>query len=130
MNIQDPIADMLTRIRNASNVSKNNVQMPYSKLKESIARVLHEEGYVHDFVVEHGDKPTLTIILKYYQGKSVIEKIQRISKPAVRYYRGVSDLPKVLGGLGTAIISTSKGVMSDKAARKENVGGEVLCIVY
>jgi small subunit ribosomal protein S8 len=130
MSMQDPLSDMLTRIRNASRVSKNIVRMPYSNLKEYVATVLRDEGYINDFVVERTDKPELIIFLKYHQGTSVIEKIKRVSRPGVRVYRAVADLPKVMGGLGVAIISTPKGVMSDKAARQQNVGGEVLCIVY
>jgi small subunit ribosomal protein S8 len=130
MSMQDPLSDMLTRIRNASRVSKNIVRMPYSNLKEYVATVLRDEGYINDFVVERTDKPELIIFLKYHEGTSVIEKIKRVSRPGVRVYRAVADLPKVMGGLGVAIISTPKGVMSDKAARQQNVGGEVLCIVY
>jgi small subunit ribosomal protein S8 len=131
MSMTDPIADMLTRIRNGQNVSLESVSMPSSRLKESIARVLEEEGYVSGFEVvdQPGNKCELTVSLKYFDGKPVIEKIQKISKPGLRIYRGKNELPKVMGGLGVAIVSTSEGVMSDRSARAKGFGGEVLCVV-
>jgi len=127
----DPIADMLTRIRNGQNVSLKSVSMPSSTLKEAIARVLKDEGYVADFEVadQPGNKRELTVLLKYFDGKPVIEKIQKVSKPGLRIYRGKNDLPKVMNGLGVAIVSTSEGVMTDRAARAKGYGGEVICIV-
>jgi len=128
--MQDPISDMLTRIRNAQSVDKANVSMPSSGMKVSIAEVLKDEGYVEDFTVDKdGAKASLVITLKYFQGKPVIEKIQRRSRPGLRIYTGNSDLPKVNNGLGVAIVSTSKGVMSDRKAREIGEGGEVLCYV-
>lgn len=129
MSMQDPIADMIIRIKNAQAVGKVSVAMPSSTLKLAIAKVLKEEGYIIDFHSNQEAKPTLTIMLKYYEGKAVIEKIKRVSRSGLRIYKAVEELPKVLGGLGIAIVSTSKGVMSDKAARQLNVGGEVLCLV-
>lgn len=126
----DPIADLLTRIRNAHQAEKQSVSMPSSKVKCAIASVLKSEGYIQDYsVAEEGAQRRLTIELKYYQGKPVIETIRRISRPGLRTYKGVQDLPTVLGGLGIAVVSTSKGVMSDKAARAQGVGGEILCYV-
>jgi small subunit ribosomal protein S8 len=127
----DPIADMLTRIRNGQKVALQTVGMPSSKLKESIAAVLQDEGYISGFAVsdEPGNKKTLTITLKYFDGKPVIEKIQKVSKPGLRIYRGKGDLPTVMGGLGIAIVSTSNGVMTERKAVAEGFGGEVLCIV-
>lgn len=130
MSMTDPIADMLTRIRNALAAGKPEVSMPLSKQKQAIAEVLKDEGYVTDFTAGEKDgKPTLTVILKYYEGKPVIEKIKRVSRPGLRIYKGNDDLPKVLDGLGVAIVSTSAGLMSDRAARKAGHGGEVLCYV-
>ena len=130
MAMHDPIADMLTRIRNAQGVQKASVVMPSSKLKAAIAKVLKDEGYVEDFSVqEEGGKAQLTIGLKYYAGRPVIERIDRVSKPGLRIYKGVGDIPRVMNGLGVAIVSTPKGVMTDRKARASNVGGEVLCIV-
>ena len=130
MSMSDPIADMLTRIRNGQRASKVQVSMPASKVKQAIANVLKEEGFIEDFSVQEADgKPTLTVALKYYQGKPVIEKIERVSRPGLRIFRGKDELPTVIGGLGVAIVSTSKGVMSDRAARAAGQGGEVLCIV-
>ncbi|HFD91885.1 MAG TPA: 30S ribosomal protein S8 [Gammaproteobacteria bacterium] len=130
MSMNDPVADMLTRIRNAQATEKATVSMPSSKLKLAIARVLKDEGYITDFSVDGDEKkPQLTITLKYYQGQPVIEQIQRVSRPGLRAYRGTSDLPKVNNGLGIAIVSTSGGVMTDRAARAAGVGGEVICIV-
>jgi len=126
----DPIADMLTRIRNALSAGKLDVSMPYSKQKNAIAQVLKDEGFIADFAKAEADaKPVLNIDLKYYQGKPVIENIKRISRPGLRIYKGKNELPKVMGGLGVAIISTSKGLMSDRAARKSGFGGEILCTV-
>jgi len=132
MSMQDPIADMLTRIRNAHGAKKAHVVMPSSKLKEAIARVLENEGYIESFHVATEDsspKTTLTVILKYLGGVPVISKIKRISKPGLRKYANHSTLPRVLGGLGVAIVSTSAGVMSDAQARKLGHGGEILCHV-
>ena len=130
MSMTDPIADMLTRIRNAQMVEKASVTMPSSKLKVSIAEVLKDEGYIGDYAVrENNGKAELDIALKYYAGRPVIENIQRVSKPGLRVYKGKDDLPRVMNGLGVAIISTPKGVMTDRKARANNVGGEVLCIV-
>jgi small subunit ribosomal protein S8 len=130
MSMTDPIADMLTRIRNAQAATKAQVRMPASKLKTAIAEVLKSEGYIADFaIVGTEGKTELTISLKYFEGKPVIETIQRVSRPGLRVFRGKDELPKVLGGLGVAIISTSHGVMSDRVARAAGHGGEVLCIV-
>ncbi len=130
MSMSDPIADMLTRIRNAQMVGKTTVMMPSSKLKTSIAQVLQDEGYIDGFSRrESGGKAELEISLKYYAGAPVIEKIERISRPGLRIYKACGDLPKVMNGLGVAIVSTSRGVMTDRKARATGVGGEVLCIV-
>ncbi|PWV61739.1 30S ribosomal protein S8 [Plasticicumulans acidivorans] len=130
MSMTDPIADMLTRIRNGQTAGKSSVSMPSSKIKMAIARVLQDEGYINDFSVssEMG-KPELNISLKYYQGRPVIETIKRVSRPGLRIFRGRDELPKVLGGLGIAIVSTSHGIMTDRAARAAGHGGEVLCVV-
>jgi small subunit ribosomal protein S8 len=126
----DPIADLLTRIRNGQTARKPEVTMASSKLKTAIARVLKEEGYVADFRLDsEGQKTTLTIGLKYYDGRPVIDRIERVSRPGLRIYRGKDELPKVLGGMGTVIVSTPQGVMTDKQARSIGQGGEVLCIV-
>ena len=130
MSMQDPIADMLTRIRNAHHRSKPEVTMPSSKLKASVAKVLLDEGYIGGFNVSEEVKPTLTVDLKYFEGKPVIEEITRMSKPSLRLYVGSDDLPKVRSGLGVAIVSTSNGVMTDRAARSAGIGGEVLCTVF
>jgi len=130
MSMQDPIADMLTRIRNAQMVGKASVAMPSSKLKKSLAAVLKEEGYIGEISESEGVKKELTIELRYFEGKPVIAEIDRYSKPSLRAYSGKDDLPKVRSGLGVAIISTSKGVMTDRAARAAGVGGEVLCTVF
>ena len=124
MSMTDPIADMLTRIRNGQNVALETVAMPSSKLKEAIAGVLQDEGYINGFSVAdaEGNKKELTIDLKYFEGRPVIEKIQKVSKPGLRIYRGKDELPKVMGGLGVAIVSTSEGVMSDRAARAKGHG--------
>ncbi|WP_086933172.1 30S ribosomal protein S8 [Agarilytica rhodophyticola] len=130
MSMQDPLADMLTRIRNAQMVGKTSVTMPSSKLKKSVAEVLVKEGYVASFSVSEGTKQELTIELKYFEGKPVIAEIDRYSRPGLRAYAGKDELPSVRGGLGVAIVSTSKGVMTDRAARSAGVGGEVLCTVF
>ena len=130
MSMSDPIADMLTRIRNGQSADKVSVSMPTSKFKESVANVLKEEGYVQDWRVEgEGSKKQLTIDLKYYMGTPVIEKIKKVSRPGLRIYKSVEELPQVIGGMGIAIISTSKGVMTDRAARENGQGGEVICTV-
>ena len=130
MSMTDPIADLLTRIRNAQTARKTEVSMSSSKVKTAIVRVLKDEGYVEDFRLDNeGGKPTLTIGLKYYEGKPVIDRLERVSRPGLRIYRGKDELPKVLGGMGTVIVSTPKGVMTDKQARSIGQGGEVLCIV-
>ena len=130
MSMQDPISDMLTRIRNAHHRSKPDVVMPSSKLKASLAEVLQDEGYISGFSVSDETKPSLTVELKYFEGKPVIEEINRASKPSLRVYAGTKDLPKVRSGLGVAIVSTSQGVMTDRAARAAGIGGEVLCTVF
>lgn len=130
MSMTDPVADMLTRIRNAQMAGKTSVSMPSSKIKVAIAAVLKDEGYVDEFIVrENGAKPVLDISLKYYAGQPVIERIDRVSKPGLRVYKGKDDLPRVMNGLGIAIVSTPKGVMTDRKARAGNMGGEVLCVV-
>ena len=130
MSMSDPIADMLTRIRNAQMAEKVTVAMPSSKLKVALAKVLQDEGYVDGFkVVSDNGKPTLEIGLKYYSDRPVIEKIQRVSRPGLRVYKGSEDIPQVMNGLGVAIVSTSKGLMTDRKARANGIGGEVLCIV-
>jgi small subunit ribosomal protein S8 len=130
MSMSDPIADMLTRIRNAQLSEKTSVAMPGSKLKAAIASVLKEEGYIEDFAVREAEgKSVLEVGLKYYAGRPVIEKIERVSRPGLRIYRGTNAIPRVMNGLGVAILSTSRGVMTDRKARAQGVGGEVLCIV-
>jgi len=131
MCMTDPIADMLTRIRNAQTAAKTQVTMPASKLKAAVAQVLRDEGYITDFTVAPTapGKAELTVILKYFEGRPVIERIDRISKPGRRVFRGKSNLPRVINGLGVAIVSTPKGLMSDRAARAAGHGGEVLCVV-
>ena len=130
MSMSDPIADLLTRIRNAQSVNKTTVAMPSSKLKVAIARVLKEEGYIEDFAVaDEGGKPELRIELKYYAGRPVIERIERVSRPGLRIYRGKSEIPTVMNGLGVAIVSTPQGVMTDRKARATGTGGEILCYV-
>ncbi len=131
MSMQDPLADMLTRIRNAQMAGKTSVDMPGSKLKAAVAKVLEEEGYIAAFEARvEGVKPRLRVDLKYYQGKPVIAEIDRASRPSLRQYVGKEDMPSIRGGLGVAIVSTSKGVMTDRAARAAGVGGEVLCTVF
>lgn len=130
MSMTDPIADFLTRIRNGQAAGKSEVSMPSSKIKLAIAQVLKDQGYIDQFDVStEGGKSSLRISLKYYQGRPVIDRIERVSKPGLRVYRGKDDLPAILGGLGVAIISTSRGVMTDREARAAGHGGEVLCIV-
>ena len=130
MSMTDPISDLLTRIRNAQAVEKTSVKIPASKVKRSILKVLKDEGYIEDFAEQTVEgKPMLYVRLKYYAGRPVIERIERVSSPGLRKYRGKDKLPKVLGGLGTAIVSTSHGLMTDRAARKAGLGGEVLFIV-
>ena len=130
MSNTDPIADMLTRIRNGQKARKVSVTMPSSSAKAAVARVLKDEGYITDFSTEEdGAKTSLTVELKYFEGKPVIEQIARVSKPGLRIYRGRQGLPKVLGGLGVAVVSTSAGVMSDREAREKGIGGEVICVV-
>jgi small subunit ribosomal protein S8 len=129
MSMTDPIADMLTRIRNGQAIRQQQVEMPSSKMKRAVAHLLKEEGYISDYQVTEGRKPTLIVVLKYYQGKGVISEIKRVSRPGLRIYRAKDDIPKVLGGLGVAVVSTSKGLMSDRAARVAGQGGEVLCII-
>lgn len=130
MSMSDPIADMLTRIRNGQAAKKTEVSMPSSKLKVAIAEVLKSEGFIKGSAVKDVDgKPQLVVELKYYEGKPVIEKLDRASRPGLRTYKSKDDLPKVMGGLGVAIISTSHGIMSDRAARKAGFGGEVICYV-
>lgn len=130
MSMSDPVADMLTRIRNGQSASKHVVVMPSSTMKISIAKVLKQEGYIADYAVEkNGNHDELTITLKYYQGRPVIDNVARVSRPGLRIYKSKDELPSVLGGLGIAIISTSKGVMTDRAARAIGNGGEVICTV-
>lgn len=127
--MSDPIADMLTRIRNAHSASKLEVSMPASKIKKAIAAVLLDEGYIESFNTDSDGKPTLNIILKYFKGTAVIESIHRVSRPGLRVYKKSNDIPKVQGGLGISIVSTSNGMMSDIAARKNGLGGEIVCSV-
>ena len=130
MSMSDPIADMLIRIRNAQMVGHVETVMPASRLKVSIAKVLKDEGYIEDFALrENGIRKELAIALKYYAGRPVIERLERVSKPGLRVYKGRDDIPRVMNGLGVAILSTSRGVMTDRKARADGVGGEVLCIV-
>ena len=130
MSISDPIADMLTRIRNAQMVEKTSVQVPSSKVKVAIAQVLKDEGYIDGFQVKNDDgRPQLEIALKYYAGRPVIERIERVSRPGLRVYKGSGAIPQVMNGLGVAIVTTPKGVMTDRKARATGVGGEVLCYV-
>lgn len=130
MSMSDPIADMLTRIRNGQIAGHTQVVMPSSKVKIAVAKVLESEGYVNAFSVsEKSGKPELSVDLKYFEGKPVIEMLKRVSRPGLRVYKNRSDLPKVIGGLGVAVISTSKGIMSDRDARSQGIGGEILCYV-
>ena len=130
MSMQDTLADMLTRIRNGLMAEKVTVSMPASTQKKAVAQVLLDEGYITGFKIEGDVKPTLSVDLKYFEGKPVIETIDRVSRPSLRIYKAANELPKVRDGLGIAIVSTSKGVMTDRAARAANVGGEVLCTVF
>ncbi len=125
----DPIADMLTRVRNAQAASKVDVTMPSSKLKLSIAKVLLDEGYIAAYASDNATKPTLTVTLKYYQGRPVIDELKRVSRPGLRIYKNKNELPKILNGLGIAIVSTSAGVMTDRQARDSGRGGEIICTV-
>lgn len=129
MAMHDPIADMLTRIRNAQRADKAQVTMPSSTLKLAIAGVLQDEGYIESFEVAGDVKPVLAIELKYYAGRPVIERLDRVSKPGLRIYKGATEIPTVMNGLGVAILSTSKGVMTDRKARANGIGGELLCVV-
>lgn len=130
MSMQDPISDMLTRIRNGQMASHREVNMPSSKMKCAIAKVLQQEGYIHSFSIDGDDKkPTLNIVLKYFNGKPVIETLRRVSKPGLRKYAGSSDIPKVLDGLGITLVTTSKGVMTGAEAKRQGHGGEVICFV-
>ena len=130
MSMQNPLADMLTRIRNAQMAEKSVVSMPSSTLKVAVAKVLKDEGYIAEFKVSSEIKPLLTIELKYFEGRPVIEEVKRVSRPGLRQYKSVGDLPKVRGGLGVSIVTTNKGVMTDRAARAAGIGGEVLCTVF
>ncbi len=130
MSMQDPLADMIARIRNAQLAQLANTSMPSSKIKVAVAEALKSEGYIESFSVSAGSKPELSLVLKYYQGKPVIDGIKRVSRPGLRNYRGKDELPTVANHLGIAIVSTSKGVMTDRAARKANIGGEILCTVF
>jgi small subunit ribosomal protein S8 len=130
MSINDPIGDFLTRIRNGQQARKRTISSPSSTVRESIAAVLKDEGYIADYAVTaEGRKKILTVTLKYYQGKPVIERLERVSKPSLRVYKGRGEVPKVLGGLGVAILTTSQGVVSDRKARAAGIGGEVICVV-
>jgi small subunit ribosomal protein S8 len=130
MSMTDPIADFLTRIRNGQMAGKAEVAAPASRMKLALAKVLKEEGYIEDFAIaEQAEKPTVTVRLKYYQGRPVIERLERVSRPGLRVYKAKDDLPRILGGMGVAIISTSRGLMTDREARAAGHGGEVLCIV-
>src|SRR5215218_6012983 len=130
MSMSDPIADFLTRIRNGQLSGKPEVAIPASRIKLALAKVLKDEGYIEDFAIDgEAKKPTVKVRLKYYQGRPVIERIERVSRPGLRVYRAKDELPKILGGMGVAIISTSQGVMTDRQARAAGHGGEVLCIV-
>ncbi len=129
MSMQDPIADMLTRIRNGQTAAKKTVEIPASKIKKAIAEVLVDEGFINSYSVGEGAIPSMTVELKYYQGRPVIDELKRVSRPGLRIYKKVDELPKVIGGLGIAVVSTSKGVMTDRAARKAGHGGEIICTV-
>jgi len=130
MTMQDPIADMLTRIRNAQQANHPSVSMPSSKLKLAVCEVLKREGYIGEFAVDGGAKPQLNVTLRYYQGQPVIEQLHRVSRPGLRAYRASDGVPKIMNGLGVSILSTNKGVMTDREARAQGVGGEVLCTVF
>jgi small subunit ribosomal protein S8 len=128
--MQDPISDLLTRIRNAQMANHPDVSLPCSKAKVAICKVLQDEGYIDGYTIEEGAKPKLTISLRYHNGAPVIEEISRVSRPGLRVYKACEDLPKVRGGLGVAIVSTNKGLLTDRAARAAGVGGEVVCTVF
>jgi small subunit ribosomal protein S8 len=130
MSLQDPLSDLLTRIRNAQLAQHQSVSSPSSKLKAALCKVLKEEGYVNDYSVSEGPKPDLTIELKYHKGEPVIEELDRVSRPGLRIYSHSSDIPQVRGGLGIAVVSTARGLMTDRAARRVGIGGEVLCTVF
>ena len=130
MSMQDPIADLLTRIRNAQKARHSSVTLPSSKLKTAICQVLRDEGYIGEFNVTGGAKPELTVALRYHEGEAVIEELKRISRPGLRIYKPTDELPEVRGGLGIAVVSTDRGVMTDRTARRAGVGGEVLCEVF
>ena len=130
MTMQDPIADLLTRIRNAQQANHPEVEMPASKIKVAICKVLEQEGFIEGYEVTESAKPTMTVRLRYHRGQPVIEEIKRSSRPGLRNYKGSEGLPKVRGGFGVAIVSTNKGVMTDREARSQGVGGEVLCTVF
>tara|TARA_B100000405_G_scaffold299260_1_gene257299 strand:- start:1711 stop:2097 length:387 start_codon:yes stop_codon:yes gene_type:complete len=127
--MQDTLADMFTRIRNAQMARKSKVDIPSSRTKEAIAKVLKEEGYIEGFAVDGEKKPTLTVELRYFEGQPVIEKIARVSRPGLRVYKSAGEIPKVKGGLGVMVVSTNQGIISDRAARQANVGGELICEV-
>lgn len=129
MSMQDTLADMFTRIRNAQMARKATVEMPASKMKAAVAKVLQDEGYIDGFEVSEEKKPTMSVELRYFEGQPVIEKIQRVSSPGLRIYKQANEIPKVKDGLGIMVVSTSKGVMTDRAARKANIGGELICEV-
>jgi small subunit ribosomal protein S8 len=129
MSMQDPVADMLTRIRNGQSANKYSVKMPLSRFKKSIIKLLKQEGYIKDYKIIGDSKLELEVILKYFQGKSVVEMIQRVSRPSLRIYKNKNNLPKVMSGLGIAVISTSQGVMTDRKARQVGLGGEIICYV-
>ncbi|MCW9013112.1 MAG: 30S ribosomal protein S8 [Gammaproteobacteria bacterium] len=129
MSMSDPIADMLTRIRNGQSAAKADVTMPASNMKQAVAKVLKDEGFIKDFAVNTDVKAEMTVSLKYFEGKPVIESIKRVSRPGLRVYKNKDELPKVLNGLGIAVVSTSKGVMTDREARSSGIGGEVICLV-
>jgi len=129
MSMSDPIADMLTRIRNGQSAAKAEVVMPASNMKQSIAKVLKDEGFINDFSVSDDVKAEMTVSLKYFEGRPVIEKIKRVSRPGLRIYKNKDELPKVLNGLGVSIVSTSKGMMTDSQARTAGIGGEIVCLV-
>lgn len=131
MSLSDPIADMLTRIRNAQSAGREMVELPSSKMKTEIVRILKREGYIRDFSIEGGDKKTLRLYLKYIEGdEPAIRGLKRVSRPGLRNYTAQKEMPKVLGGMGIMVLSTSKGIMTDRDARKQNVGGEVLCSIW
>lgn len=129
MSMQDTLADMFTRIRNAQMARKAQVEIPSSKAKEAIAKVLKDEGYIDSYAVSGEKKPVMTVELRYFEGKPVIERIARVSRPGLRIYKGAGEIPKVKGGLGVMIVSTNQGIVSDRAARQANVGGELICEV-